>query len=101
MERVQAGELPIYRAFSLSRKELMIREFILQFKLGCIQPAYFEKKFGFDITLEFSKQLRELRQVGFLLSRGEEYILSRNALLQVDSLLPAFFLPQHRDSLYA
>ena len=100
LERVQAGELPIHRALSPSRKELMIRELILQFKLGRIRPAYFEEKFGVDIAGEFSDQLGELRQEGYLMAEDEELVLSRNALLRVDSLLPAFFLPRHRDARY-
>ena len=100
MERVQAGELPIYRALSPNRKELMIRELILQFKLGHIRPAYFEKKFGVDIQGEFANQFGELRQKGHLLAGDEELVLSRDALLQVDALLPAFFLHRHRHARY-
>ncbi len=101
LARVKAGELPIYRAFSPNRKELMIRELILQFKLGHIRPAYFEEKFGVDIAVEFADQFGELRQQGLLLARDAELVLSRDALLQVDSLLPAFFLSQHQHARYA
>lgn len=101
LARVEAGELPIYRAFSPNRKELMIRELILQFKLGHIRPAYFEGKFGVDIEGEFADQFGELKQNGHLLAGDEELVLSRDALLQVDSLLPAFFLPQHQQARYA
>jgi len=31
---------------------------------------------------------------------GEEWTLSREALLRVDSLLDQFFLPQHQDARY-
>lgn len=99
LDRVEAGELPIQRALSPSRKELMIRELILQFKLGHICPAYFDEKFGVDIGEEFATQLAELREQGHLLAGDEELVLTRKGLLQVDSLLPAFFLPRHRHEL--
>ncbi len=99
LARVQAGELPIQRALCPSRKELMIRELILQFKLGHVRPAYFEKKFGVDIGEEFAAQLAGLRKQGYLLAGDAELVLTRKGLLQVDSLLPAFFLPRHRHAL--
>ena len=33
-----------------------------------------------------------------LLIEGDDYLLSRSALLQIDSLLHGFFLPEHRDA---
>ena len=43
---INAGQRPIKRAFRTSREELMIREFILQMKLGRVKADYFQKKFG-------------------------------------------------------
>src|SRR5712664_4749124 len=51
--RVQAGELPIYRALTPTADERYIREFILQLKLGHVSRAYFEKKFGADPCAHF------------------------------------------------
>src|SRR5438876_8027747 len=48
--RVQAGELPIWRALTPTEDERLIREFILQLKLGRVSRSYFRKKFGLELT---------------------------------------------------
>src|SRR5579872_1627323 len=42
---IDSGELPIYRAYKPNAEERLIREFILQLKLGHVSRAYFRKKF--------------------------------------------------------
>ena len=78
----------------------MIRELILQFKLGAIEPAYFREKFGVEIEHRFSDPLCRLREKGLLRREGSALVLSREALLFVDSLLDDFFLPHHRNASY-
>ena len=74
----------------------MIRELVLQFKLGYIKPAYFENKYGVSILERFQSQLASLKSDGYLASATKEIAaLSREGLLRVDSLLPRFFLPEH------
>jgi oxygen-independent coproporphyrinogen-3 oxidase len=94
--RVGRGEFPIYRALTPTREERMIREFILQMKLGRVEREYFERKFGIDIEQRFCEPLRELQEEGFLQIDPGALRLSRDGLLQVDRLLHEFFLPQHR-----
>src|SRR4029450_12189252 len=43
---INQGQLPIYRALTPSDDERLIRELILQLKLGHVSRAYFQKKFG-------------------------------------------------------
>src|SRR6266849_2311638 len=45
LARVEAGELPIFRALTPTSEERLIRELILQLKLGHISRAYFRDKF--------------------------------------------------------
>lgn len=93
---VNAGELPIKRAFRTSPEERMIREFILQMKLGRVELGYFQEKFGVDIARRFSEQLAHLADEGLLTAADTELRLSRDGLLCVDTLLHEFFLQQHR-----
>lgn len=90
------GELPLKRAFRTSPEERMIREFILQMKLGRVGLGYFQEKFGVDLTRQFASQLEHLAAEGLLTVSESEIRLSRDGLLCVDTLLHDFFLQQHR-----
>lgn len=93
---INAGQRPIKRAFRTSREELMIREFILQMKLGRVVLGYFSEKFGVDLAQRFAAQLGHLVAEGFLTVDSTHVRLSRDGLLCVDTLLHEFFLSQHR-----
>ena len=100
MTRVQADELPISRALEPSPRELLVREFILQLKLGRVDRNYFLEKFSVDVLEEFNVPLLDLADRGMATIADGKVVLSRTALLRVDGLLPAFFLPQHRNVRY-
>jgi oxygen-independent coproporphyrinogen-3 oxidase len=93
---INAGELPLKRAFRTSPEERMIREFILQMKLGRVRLGYFTEKFGVDIAQRFAAQLSHLSAEGLLTVTDTEVRLTRDGLLCVDTLLHEFFLQQHR-----
>ena len=95
---VAAGTLPIKRAFRTTPEERLIREFILQMKLGRVQLGYFHEKFGVDLAGRFTRQLAALAAEGLLALTPTEIRLSRDGLLCVDTLLHEFFLAQHRTS---
>ena len=101
LAKLQQGLLPIYRALTPSSEERLIRELVLQFKLGRISRSYFQKKFGVDIAARFSGYLDELGSSGFLVREVDWLKLTRAGLLQVDRLVHGFFLPQHRGVRYA
>jgi oxygen-independent coproporphyrinogen-3 oxidase len=98
--RVSAGQRPLQRGCLLSKEEQLIRELILQFKLGVIRVGYFEDKFQVDIRQRFATPMGALVAEGLAAWEGSDndrsLRLSREALLRVDTLLPAFYLPQHR-----
>jgi oxygen-independent coproporphyrinogen-3 oxidase len=98
IDAVSQGLLPIYRALTPNEEERMIREFILQMKLGRVHREYFERKFGVDVRQKFAGPLAELEGTGFVRLEDDTLRLSREGLLQVDKLLYQFFLPQHRDA---
>jgi oxygen-independent coproporphyrinogen-3 oxidase len=80
----------------------MIRELVLQLKLGSVQPSYFAGKYGVDILDRFREQLSALKTEGYLDAVDKRVVaLSRRGLLRVDALLPRFFLPQHVGIRYA
>jgi len=99
--RVRQGQLPIYRALTPSADERLIREFILQLKLGRVSRAYFQKKFGAELCERFAAPIQRLKDWGFLKVEGDHVELNREGLLQVDRLLHEFFLPEHRNARYA
>ncbi len=100
-EKLNRGELPICRAFTLTEEQRLIREFILQMKFGHIDEPYFQRKFGIQVEDRFAAPLQKLRQEGYLKTIGGTLHLSRDGLLQVDRLLHEFFLPEHRLALTA
>jgi oxygen-independent coproporphyrinogen-3 oxidase len=93
---IDRAEIPLSRAYRPTDEERMIREFILQLKLGSIRPAYFQQKYGVDVLERFAEPLASLSADGFLASATADAVsLTRAGLLRVDALLPRFFLPQH------
>jgi len=100
LAQIQQGQLPIYRALTPNGDERLIREFILQLKLGHLSLSYFRNKFGVDPETRFAEALQRLKDWDFLTIDGDQVLLNREGLLQVDRLLHEFFLPQHRTNRY-
>ena len=93
---VGRGEIPLSRAYRPTADERMIRELVLQLKLGSVQPEYFAAKYGVDILQRFRAELASLANEGYLIEASDRIVaLSREGLLRVDVLLPRFFLPEH------
>jgi oxygen-independent coproporphyrinogen-3 oxidase len=101
VERVNRGELPVYRALTPTADERLIREFILLMKLGHLDLGYFTKKFGVDPKVRFAGPLQRLKDWGFITIDGDKLLMNREGLLQVDRLLHEFFLPEHQNKRYA
>lgn len=99
--RLHAGELPIYRALTPNTEECMIREFILQMKFGQVPVKYFQEKFATDIRDRFAEPLETFRKQGLLTADANEIRLSREGLMRVDEMIHDFFLPQHREVMFA
>jgi oxygen-independent coproporphyrinogen III oxidase len=99
--RLRDGRLPVYRALTPTPDERLIRELVLQFKLGRVSRHYFQKKFGVDLLARFAEPLARLREWGVLIVDGDQLRLTRAGLLQVDRLVHEFFRPEHRTARYA
>jgi oxygen-independent coproporphyrinogen-3 oxidase len=93
---IRRDEIPLNRAYHPTHEERLIREFILQLKLGSIRPAYFRDKYQVDVLKRFHDPLDSIAADGFIAERTEQRVaLTREGLLRVDGLLKRFFLPQH------
>jgi len=98
---INEGRLPIYRAVSLTPKQRLIREMVLQLKTGTLDTRYFQDKFAIDVWQEFQPVYEDL-QAQHLLERNNGTIrLTRPGLLVVDHFLVNFFEPELRSVRYA
>ena len=93
--------LPLFRAVSLTPKQRLIREMVLQLKRGWLDTRYFQKKFGVDVWKEFQPVYEGLEDRSLLQRDNGTITLSRRGLLQVDHFLLDFFEPELRAVRYA
>jgi oxygen-independent coproporphyrinogen-3 oxidase len=100
MMAIDKGESPIFRAHVTTAEERVVREFILQLKLGKTSISYYQQKFGVNVLEKFADPLKYLQDAGFFSIDGDYICVSRAGLLQIDRLLHEFFLTEHRDARY-
>ncbi|HWA99843.1 MAG TPA: coproporphyrinogen III oxidase, partial [Pirellulales bacterium] len=100
LETVERGELPLARGMRPTAHQLLVREMILQLKTGRLDAAYFRKKFGVEIVEHWRDAWDEYVSEGYATIDGDTISLTRDGLLRVDGLLPAFFEPQHQGVRY-
>jgi len=91
---------PLGRAFVTSDHDRLTRETILQLKRGSLDTARLEKKFGVDVLGLFADAFEELRGRGMLEIHDQRVDLTREGLLQVDALLPAFYEEKYQGARY-
>src|SRR5215510_870082 len=94
-------ELPLLRALTLTPKQKLIREMILQLKTGALDAGYFRGKFGVDVWQEFQSAYERLSREEMLRRDNGTIELTRRGLLQVDHFLSEFFEPELRTVRYA
>lgn len=97
---IEAGALPLARAFIPSPRQLFLREIILQLKCGVIGWPYFREKFGLDPAIELAQVWGDLEEEGLAELSAGGVVLTRAGLLQVDGLLSRLFEPEHRGVRY-
>lgn len=91
---IDKNELPLLRALTLTPKQKLIREMILQLKTGSIDMQYFQNKFGVDVWEEFKPVFEQLQNDGFANRDNSQIVLTRKGILQVDHFLSEFFEPE-------
>jgi oxygen-independent coproporphyrinogen-3 oxidase len=99
-DAIERGEFAIHRGHKLGFEEQMVREFVLQLKLGYVSRTYFRQKFDTDPVERFAFTLSEIAADGYVTWDEQCIRLTRGGLVRVDRLLPAFYLEQHRKSNY-
>ncbi|MCG8451073.1 MAG: coproporphyrinogen III oxidase, partial [Pirellulales bacterium] len=97
---LENGSLPLGRALKATAHQRLVRELILQLKRGSLDGSYFLEKYGVAIFDEWNEVWTQYEQEGYLQRTDGRVELSRQGLLRADSLLPAFFEPEHRDVRY-
>jgi oxygen-independent coproporphyrinogen-3 oxidase len=100
LQDLEEGRLPLNRAFRPTDEERLVREVVLQLKLGHIHPDYFAQKFGVDILESFAPQFRRLNDEGMLSVEDGVVRLSRPGMLRVDQILPVFYDPKYQNARY-
>ena len=100
LDQAASGRLPLNRAYVLPDEERLVREMILQMKLGHLSRAYFQVKFATDIIERFGEPFATLRSEGMLDWDGDTVRITPAGMLQVDGLLPAFYHSRYRHSRY-
>ncbi len=94
-------KLPLLRAVSLTPKQRLIREMILQLKTGALDTTYFRQKFAVDVWEEFRPVYERLSEASLLERQNETITLTRRGLLEVEQFLLEFFEPELRTVRYA
>ncbi len=98
---LSTGKLPLLRAVSLTPKQRLIREMILQLKTGWLDTNYFRKKFAVDVWQEFRPVYERLSKEELLERQNGKITLTRRGLLGVENFLLEFFEPELRAVRYA
>lgn len=99
---LEAGALPLNRALAIDPHQRLVREMILQLKKGNLSAEYFRRKFGVEIVDRWRETWSDYESEGLALvdAAADRIELTRQGLLQVDSMLPAFFEPQFQGVRY-
>ena len=101
MSAIAGGEQPMYRALPIDAEEAMIREWVLQLKIGRINRRPFIEKFGVDPFEKWADVLKDYVDQKLFVIEGDEIIIPLQTLLRIDTLLVAFFKHEHRGVRYA
>ena len=100
LETIEGGNLPLGRGFVPTDHQRLVREMILLLKRGYLETEYFQNKFGIDIVQQWREQWDGYVKEGYAELHDDKVTLTREGLLRVDSLLPAFFEQEHQGVRY-
>lgn len=97
---LERNQLPLFRAYRPTKHQALVREMILNLKKGKLDADYFRQKFGVDIIDEWRDAWTAYQAEGLLSFTPDRIELTRDGLLRVDGLLPAFFEAEHQGVRY-
>jgi oxygen-independent coproporphyrinogen-3 oxidase len=101
LEVVGNGDLPLGRAYRLDAEAQLVRELILQLKLGGADFASLERRHGMAPEQQFAHTLDQFTASGWLRVHDRHATLTREGLVRIDHLLPAFYPPRYRSVRYS
>jgi hypothetical protein len=91
---IERGEIPLSRAYRPTDEERLIRELVLQLKVGSVRPKYFHDKYHVNILERFKAQFASLAEEGELTRQTTDRVAVPARLLRIDRCC-AVFLPRH------
>ena len=100
LDRLERGELPLFRGLRTTNRQRCLRQLILQMKMGHVEAGPIQARFGIDILKEYDGLLKELEGEGMLRIERGGIVLTRKGLLQVDHFLPRFYEPEFQGARY-
>jgi oxygen-independent coproporphyrinogen III oxidase len=82
VRKVKAGEIPVYRTYSMSYKDMIVKEILLcAVRLFSYSKKEFVEKFGFDYFQLVPETIGELRLKGYIAANEDELVLTRQGVL--------------------
>ncbi len=96
MDELSTGRLPLGRVYALEPLERLVREFVLQIKLGEVDVASLETRHGVDPLDFFGATLERFESAGWVEIRPDRLSLTRAGLVRADRLIPELYLDEHR-----
>ncbi|GJM25126.1 MAG: coproporphyrinogen III oxidase [Phycisphaerae bacterium] len=99
LDAIANEQLPVARALPATDQQRMIRELVLQHKLGKVNAGYFRDKFNVEIATVYADVYDAMKKSKFAEIDGDQIQLTPQGLLRIDALLPYFFEPAYRSEL--
>jgi oxygen-independent coproporphyrinogen-3 oxidase len=82
VQKVKAGDIPVYRTFPMSYKDMIVKEILLcAVRLFSYSKKEFVDKFGFDYFHLVPETIEELRRKGYITDEEDELVLTRQGVL--------------------
>lgn len=100
LSTIQNNTLPLGRGYVPSAHQHLVREMILLLKRGYLDRNYFIHKFNVDIVEQWSDVWEKYVTDELAWIEEDQIRLTDTGMLRVDSLLPAFFEPEHQNVRY-
>lgn len=100
LSTIQNNTLPLGRGYVPSAHQHLVREMILLLKRGYLDRNYFIHKFNVDIVKQWPDVWEKYVTDELAWIEEDQIRLTDTGMLRVDSLLPAFFEPEHQNVRY-
>jgi oxygen-independent coproporphyrinogen III oxidase len=98
-ERLEKGNLPVWKGIQLSKEERFARAMVLGIKSGKVNTHEIENKFQMNIHEKYNSLLQNLLQLGLLDEVNGSISLSEKGILFADEVAVQFITPDIREKL--